>query len=177
VQVVGQDGKGTTLTSDPTFTGGSSVSLARTHSIEVRVRYHETDGQGRVHNSQYLNYFERGRVEMLRSCGISYKELEATGLMLVVKSMQIEFHLPAEFDDDLRLETTLHHCHGARIEHAYRLVRSVATGSAELKQGGANDTEALIVTGQSVIACVDRTGRVRRLPAVLQAGIVSGRDG
>ena len=152
------------------------MSLARAHSIEVRVRYHETDGQGRVHNSQYLNYFERGRVEMLRSCGISYKELEATGLMLVVKSMQIEFHLPAEFDDDLRLVTTLHHCHGARIEHAYRLVRSIASGSDELKTKSSDAEEAVIVTGQSVIACVDRTGRVRRLPPVLQAGIVSGRD-
>ena len=152
------------------------MSLARTHSIEVRVRYHETDGQGRVHNSQYLNYFERGRVEMLRSCGISYKELEATGLMLVVKSMQIEFHLPAEFDDDLRLVTTLHHCHGARIEHAYRLVRSVASVSTEIKSNSSDDAETVIVTGQSVIACVDRTGRVRRLPPLLQAGIVSGRD-
>jgi len=113
---------------------------------------------------------------MLRSCGISYKELEATGLMLVVKSMQIEFHLPAEFDDDLRLVTTLNHCHGARIEHAYRLVRSVATDSNEIKSTISDDSEAVIVTGQSVIACVDRTGRVRRLPPVLQAGIVSGRD-
>ena len=165
------------MTSDPTLTDGPSVSLARAHSIEVRVRYHETDGQGRVHNSQYLNYFERGRVEMLRSCGISYKELEATGLMLVVKSMQIEFHLPAEFDDDLRLVTTLNHCHGARIEHAYRLVRSVATDSNEIKSTSSDDAEAVIVTGQSVIACVDRTGRVRRLPPVLQAGIVLGRDG
>lgn len=164
------------MTSDPTLTDGPSVSLTRAHSIEVRVRYHETDGQGRVHNSQYLNYFERGRVEMLRSCGISYKELEATGLMLVVKSMQIEFHLPAEFDDDLRLVTTLNHCHGARIEHAYRLVRSVATDSNEIKSTISDDSEAVIVTGQSVIACVDRTGRVRRLPPVLQAGIVSGRD-
>ena len=114
---------------------------------------------------------------MLRSCGISYKELEATGLMLVVKSMQIEFHLPAEFDDDLRLVTTLNHCHGARIEHAYRLVRSVATDSNEIKSTSSDDAEAVIVTGQSVIACVDRTGRVRRLPPVLQAGIVLGRDG
>lgn len=114
---------------------------------------------------------------MLRSCGISYKELEATGLMLVVKSMQIEFHLPAEFDDDLRLVTTLHHCHGARIEHAYRLVRSVVSGSTEIKPKSSDGADAVIVTGQSVIACVDRTGRVRRLPPVLQAGIVSGRDG
>jgi acyl-CoA thioester hydrolase len=144
-------------------TSNPNVPLATSHTIDVRVRYHEIDGQGRVHNSQYLNYFERGRVEMLRSCGISYKELEATGLMLVVKTMHIEFHLPAEFDDDLRLTTTLRHCHGARIEHGYRLVRLESVSPSEVQ----------IVTGHSVIACVDRTGRVRRLPPVLQAGITS----
>ena len=135
----------------------------QTHTLEIRVRYHEIDGQGRVHNSQYLNYFERGRVEMLRAHGISYKELESTGLMLVVKTMNIEFHAPALFDDDLLLQTKLEHCHGARIEHHYRLERPANEQSQS----------SLIVTGRSVIACVDRSGRVRRLPPVLQAGIQS----
>jgi len=164
---------------DFTLSSNQDLPLARTHSIEVRVRYHETDGQGRVHNSQYLNYFERGRVEMLRSCGISYKELEATGLMLVVKTMQIEFHIPAEFDDELRLETVLLHCHGARIEHAYRLVRLETPIETPIQnERTSNNSEiaaAVVVTGQSTIACVDRTGRVRRLPPVLQAGITSDR--
>jgi len=70
------------------------------HEVPIRVHYHEVDGQGRVHNSQYLNYFERGRVEMLRASGFSYRELEQNGLMLVVRSMQVEFHWPAEFDPE-----------------------------------------------------------------------------
>lgn len=131
------------------------------HSLRIRVRYCEIDGQGRVHNSQYLNYFEQGRVEMLRSFGISYKELEKTGLMLVVKTMHVDFHSPAEFDEELELITTLHHCYGARIHHGYRLVREVPIHEA-------NSKLALVVTGHSSIACVDRTGRVRRLPKELQ---------
>jgi acyl-CoA thioester hydrolase len=131
------------------------------HSLRIRVRYCEIDGQGRVHNSQYLNYFEQGRVEMLRSFGISYKELEKTGLMLVVKTMHVDFHSPAEFDEELELITTLHHCYGARIHHGYRLVREVPIQDA-------NSKLALVVTGHSSIACVDRTGRVRRLPKELQ---------
>jgi len=132
------------------------------HEVPIRVHYHEVDGQGRVHNSQYLNYFERGRVEMLRASGFSYRELEQNGLMLVVRSMQVEFHWPAEFDDELILKTRLGYCHGARIEHHYRLERLVP--------GGAGEPD-LIVTGRSEIGCVDPTGRVRRLPPFLQLNL------
>ena len=53
------------------------------HRLTIRVNYHETDGQRRVHHANYLNYFERGRVEMLRAAGTRYRELEESGLMLV----------------------------------------------------------------------------------------------
>lgn len=140
----------------------STQPFSDPHRLEIRVRYHEVDGQGRVHNSQYLNYFERGRVEMLRDAGISYRELEQTGLMLVVKTMHVDFHVPAEFDDLLVLCTSLVHCHGARIEHAYQLIKPFA------EETGASSEPLVIVTGHSVIACVDRDGRVKRLPRELQ---------
>ena len=73
--------------------------------LDIRVRYNETDGQARVHHAQYLNYFERGRVEMLRASGFSYKELEQSGLMLVVSQIKVRYLLPAEFDDELKLMT------------------------------------------------------------------------
>ena len=128
------------------------------HRLPIRVQYFETDGQGRVHNSQYLNYFERGRVEMLRSLGISYREIELTGLMLVVRSMQVDFRVPAQFDDELELITSLQHSHGARVEHGYELI----------KRHSESETPTIVVTGRSVIACVDRQGKVRRLPKELQ---------
>jgi acyl-CoA thioester hydrolase len=136
------------------------------HRLAIRVRYHEIDGQGRVHNSQYLNYFERGRVEMLRSNGISYRELEQTGLMLVVKTMHVDFHVPAQFDDELELITTLTHCHGARIEHEYELMRLRADSEEPSKV-----QHDIIVRGFSIIVCVDRDGKVRRLPKQLQLGL------
>ena len=132
--------------------------LGHSHRLPIRVNYHETDGQGRVHNSQYLNYFERGRVEMLRSIGISYRELEQTGLMLVVRSMHVDFHIPAQFDDQLELITSLLHSHGARVEHGYELV----------KKGVLETRASIVVTGRSVIACIDRDGKIRRLPKELQ---------
>ncbi|MFO1064597.1 MAG: thioesterase family protein [Pirellulales bacterium] len=122
--------------------------------MEIRVRYHETDGQGRVHHAQYLNYFERGRVELLRSIGHSYRNLEAGGLMLVVSEMKVKYIGAAEFDDLLSLTTRVVDARGARIHHQYRLVRSV--------------DDALIVEGDSQIACIDRSGKVRRLPDYLR---------
>ena len=168
------------------------------HETTIRVHYHEVDGQGRVHNSNYLSYFERGRVEMLRASGISYKELESTGLMLVVRMMHVDFHAPAVFDDLLVLKTRLGYCHGARIEHHYRLVRPRAasrdeaaleatktplTEASQQESNGGDlngvDLEGgdLIVSGRSEIGCVDATGRVRRLPAFLQLNLRGDRDG
>jgi acyl-CoA thioester hydrolase len=98
---------------------------------------------------------------MLRSFGISYKEIEKTGLMLVVKTMQVEFHSPAEFDEELELITSLTYSYGARIYHGYRIIRPA---ESEL----AKSIGPIVVTGSSSIACVDRNGKVRRLPKELQ---------
>ena len=95
---------------------------------------------------------------MLRSMGVSYRELEKTGLMLVVRSLQVDFRSPAQFDDELELITSVIHSHGARIEHEYRL----------MKHGEPDAKSTVMVTGHSVIACIDREGKVRRLPKELQ---------
>ena len=129
------------------------------HQIEIRVRYNETDGQGRVHHAQYLNFFERGRVELMRSIGHSYRDLEASGLMLVVTEMNVHYLGAAVFDDLLVLETQVVKAKGVRITHRYHIVRH----SAE------NDSPpADIVQATSVIACIDREGKVQRLPDYLR---------
>ncbi|WP_153558744.1 acyl-CoA thioesterase [Roseimaritima sediminicola] len=121
-------------------------------TLQFRVEYFETDGQQRVHHGIYLNYFERGRVEMLRAAGMSYKALEATGLMLVVTEMNVRYHAAAEFDDLLRLTTRVLAAKGVRMRFDYRLQRD----------------DELIVTGDSTIACIDRSGRPRPLPRELR---------
>ncbi len=131
-------------------------------TIEIRVRYSETDGQGRVHHAQYLNYFERGRVELLRSLGYSYRDLEATGLMLVVSEMHVKYLGAAQFDDLLLLTTRVTRTRGTRIDHDYRIV--LPTGRADVP----------IVEGTSVVACIDRSGAVRPLPAYLRLDRRSG---
>ena len=93
------------------------------HQLEIRVCYHETDGQRRVHHANYLNYFERGRVEMLRAAGLLYKDFEDSGLFLVVTEMNVRYHLPAEFDDLLTLTTKVNSLRKVRIGHHYTVRR------------------------------------------------------
>jgi acyl-CoA thioester hydrolase len=118
------------------------------HSIEIRVRYQETDGQGRVHHANYLKWFELGRVELLRAAGHSYKDLEAAGVLLVVAEVHLEYFLGAEFDDLLTVTTKTERAKGARIEHSYQIHRG-------------ND---LVCRGKTTVACIDRSGKVTRLP-------------
>ncbi len=140
------------------------------HQLEIRVRYNETDGQGRVHHAQYLNFFERGRVELLRSLGHSYRDLEESGLMLVVTEMTVRYLGPAVFDDLLTLTTRVVRAKGVRIEHSYEIVRGPCTTSCATASVAAIDSITTpIVTASSVIACVDRQGNVRRLPEYLRS--------
>ena len=127
-------------------------------TLEIRVRYHETDGQGRVHHAQYLNFFERGRVELMRTLGYSYRDFESDGLMLVVVEMNVRYLGAAEFDDILELTTRVARARGVRIHHDYEIIKQ-ASGSAPA---------AAIVQASSVIACVDRQGKVRPLPDYLR---------
>jgi acyl-CoA thioester hydrolase len=129
------------------------------HSIEIRVQYYETDGQGRVHHAQYLNYLERGRVELLRSLGYSYREFEATGLMLVVSEITVRYLGAAAFDDLLQLTTRVVRSRGVRIDHEYDLVK--------LDQATSQPVEP-ILTARTTIACIDRQGKVARLPEYLR---------
>ena len=127
--------------------------MLTTHEIEIRVRYQETDGQGIVHHANYLTWFEQGRVELLRAAGHSYKELEAQGIFLVIAEAQIRYLAPARFDDLLRLKTTTVRAKGARIQHRYELFRA----------------GELLVQGETTVACIDKLGRVCRLPAWLRS--------
>jgi acyl-CoA thioester hydrolase len=123
--------------------------MSDAHEIAIRVRYQETDGQRRVHHANFITYFEIGRTEMLRSQGLTYREFETAGLFLVVADISCRYVAAAEYDDLLLLRTRVEKVGAAHVCHAYELHRG----------------SMLIATGTSTVVCVDREGRVRRLPA------------
>jgi acyl-CoA thioester hydrolase len=84
--------------------------------ISLRVRYSETDQMGVVYHGSYVPYFEIGRVEWLRNRGISYKELEESGIALPIVSMHLNYKKPARYDDQLIVTTKLKSQTGVKIE-------------------------------------------------------------
>jgi acyl-CoA thioester hydrolase len=118
------------------------------HSITFRVRYPEVDAMGYVHHSRYLQYFEMGRVELLRSFGHCYADLEKAGVFFVVVKAEIRFKSPARYDEELTLTTRLAKQTHVRYDHTY-----------ELKRG-----DTLIAEGSTTICCVDRTGQIIQIP-------------
>jgi acyl-CoA thioester hydrolase len=88
---------------------------------QIRVRYGETDQMGYCYYGNYAQYFEVGRVEALRSCGLSYKEMEANGVMLPVSDFQVKYLAPAFYDDLLRIRTKIVEIDRARIYFEYEV--------------------------------------------------------
>ncbi len=79
-----------------------------THEFKKRVRYGETDQMGYLYYGHYAAYYEIGRVEMLRSLGLTYKAMEEEyGILMPVMSLQMRFVRPAHYDELLTIRTTL----------------------------------------------------------------------
>ncbi|HXB05526.1 MAG TPA: thioesterase family protein [Puia sp.] len=78
-----------------------------TSETKIRVRYAETDQMNIVYHGNYAQYFEVGRVEAIRHLGLSYKDLEATGIIMPVIEWTAKFVRPAHYDDLLTVRTTL----------------------------------------------------------------------
>ena len=118
------------------------------HTLTIRVRYPEVDAMGYLHHSRYLQYFEMGRIELLRSFGHSYVDLEQQGIFFVVIKAEIRYRVPAKFDDELTLVTRVIKQTHVRYDHTY-----------ELKRG-----DTLLAEGSTTIACVGRDGELRQIP-------------
>jgi acyl-CoA thioester hydrolase len=88
----------------------------REHSLQIRVRYSETDQMGVVYHGNYIPYFEIGRVEWLRTQGVSYKSLEEGGIALPIVSMTLNYKKPARYDDLLNIKTTFKSQSSVKIE-------------------------------------------------------------
>ena len=104
---------------------------------KTRVRYSETDQMGVVYHGNYAQFFEMGRTEWLRSLGVTYKDMEKSGIILPVVSINLIFIKSALYDDILTIHTFLKKEPMVKIEFNY-----------EIK----NQLDELICTGSSVLA-------------------------
>lgn len=88
---------------------------------KLRVRYAETDQMGIVYHGNYAQYLEQGRTEWLRELGLSYKWMEENSVQLPVVSLQIDYKLPARYDDVICITTTLKKIPTVRICFEYQI--------------------------------------------------------
>ncbi len=110
------------------------------NEIKIRVRYGETDQMGYVYYGNYAEYFEVGRVELLRNLGVSYKSLEESGIMLPVLHMEINFLKPAKYDDLLILETKLVGNPMVKIKFEFKIF---------------SERKELLTTGETTLVFID----------------------
>ncbi|WP_179345311.1 acyl-CoA thioesterase [Winogradskyella ursingii] len=123
------------------------------NETKLRVRYGETDQMGVVYHANYAQYFEVGRTEWLREFGLTYRRMEADGIMLPVISLSINYKNSARYDDVLKVKTTLKKMPTASIEFNYELT---------------NEKDDLLATGNTILAFIDvEKNRPTRCPKYL----------
>jgi acyl-CoA thioester hydrolase len=101
----------------------TAVDDKRAGEARVRVRYAETDQMGVVYHSNYLVWFEIGRVELIRSMGLDYKQMEAEGCGIAVVDVHVRYRASARYDDELVVQTTLLAARGAVVRFGYKVLR------------------------------------------------------
>ena len=95
----------------------------RKTTLEYRVPYADTDQMGVVYYANYLELFERGRNELMRACGYTYRECEADGVMLPVIHAEVDYRSSAKYDDLLEVTAWVRSMKGVRIEIACEVRR------------------------------------------------------
>ncbi|HLO57602.1 MAG TPA: thioesterase family protein [Bacteroidales bacterium] len=116
----------------------------------IRVRYGETDRMGYMYYGHYPEYFEVSRTDMIRSLGLSYREIEDSGIIMPVRSLKVDYKTPALYDELLTVKSCLKTLPEIKLDIDYEIY---------------NEKKQLVCTGNTVLAFVDvKTRRPKRAP-------------
>ncbi len=117
----------------------------------LRVRYAETDKMGVVYHSNYVIWFEVGRVELLRQLGFEYSSMEKEdGCHIPVVDLRVRYKAPALYDDQIVVRTRLANVRASLLHFAYEVLRS--------------GDRTLLATGETMHIVVDNQLQRRSLP-------------
>ena len=119
-------------------------------SLELRVRYKETDKMGRVYHSNYFVWLDMARTELLREAGISYKEMEEHGVFFVVAETNCKYKNSLAFDDWVTIESWIRDIKKASVDFAYKIINK--------------NTKQLIAEAYTKLAAVSPAGKVVPIP-------------
>ena len=140
------------MTLEPAATATADPLVSR---IPIRVRYAETDKMGVVYHGRYMEWFEMGRVDLMRRTEMCYRSIEAHGLAFPVTEIWSRYRESCTFDDELVLESWYRELTGVRIAFGYHLTRDDRT----------------IAEAYSIHATLGPDGKLEALPEDLRARI------
>ena len=111
------------------------------HSTKIRVRYADTDQMGYMYYGNYAEFYEVGRVEMLRSLGMTYKSMEDSGIIMPVTELKCKYIKPALYDEEITVKVILETMPTIRIIFKYELY---------------NEKEELINLGETTLVFLNK---------------------
>jgi len=118
-------------------------------NYKIKVYYEDTDASGRVYHSNYLKYLERGRSEFLYKLGYNHQNLlQSLNFYFVVKHIDIDFKLPAYFEDILNVKTTINEISKVKIIFHQSIFRE----------------KDLLIDSEILITPVNNKGKIQKIP-------------
>jgi acyl-CoA thioester hydrolase len=129
-------------------------------SLDLTVRFAETDLMGVVHHSAYVIWFEAGRVAWMAAAGMPYTEVAAMGHHFAVTGVQVEYRAAARFGDVVRVVTRLSKVRSRQVSFAYEVRHSIR--------------DELLAVGSTEHICVDLDGRMAKIPQIVAVRLVAG---
>ena len=132
----------------------SSLKISLTEPVHVcsyRILYGDTDAGGVVYNASYLRFFEYARSSFMRELVTSYREIEEAGFILPVVESYLRYKAPARYDDLITIKTSMQ-----QVSHySWRFNHHVLLA----------ENDKLLVKGFTVHACINKSGKLARLPS------------
>lgn len=128
------------------------------HEITLRVRYADTDTMRVVYYANYFIWFETGRVELLRSRGIVYRDIEALGVFFPVVEACANYKAPARFDDELLVRTRITKIGETSVRFENEVYKLPA--------------KELLCTGHTVHVVIGQDGKPQRIPDDFRSKLV-----
>ncbi len=136
----------------------SSPTKPHFYETSVRVRYADTDQMGVVYHSNYIVWFEVGRVELLRQLGFSYRDMEKQDdTHIAVVDVRCRYKAPARYDDIILVRTRLIHVRESLLHFGYELVR--------------DDDRKVLAEGETVHIVVNAAFKRVHLPSKYMASL------
>jgi acyl-CoA thioester hydrolase len=123
----------------------------------VRVNYSETDQMGVVYHARYLVWLDIARCDYLRQAGMTYRELEESGLRLAVSEVTVRYRQPARYDDPIRIRCWVREVGSRRVDFGYAVEHA---GDARL-----------LATATTSLLALDTTMLISRLPEVVREAL------